>query len=127
MVLEMLPAVPDCVDDFLAWQPCSYSQHFAATNFKNRDAVIAAYQTADPAIRKSLDALADSMNVMLLATREAMKFDTRRADALAQCAVAWLKPLVTRAGLVINGADAFRTRKSEAGAAQAAVDALLQR
>jgi hypothetical protein len=126
MVLEMLPAVPDCVDDFFAWRPCSYSEHFAGSNFKNREAVIAAYQAADPAIRKSLDALADSMNVMLLATREAMKPGpaASSADALANCAVAWLKPLVARAGIVINGTGAVKVRKNESSAAQAAVDAL---
>jgi len=129
MLLEMLAAVPESLDDFLAWRPCSYREHFAASNFKNRETVIAAYRESDPAIRKALDALADTMNVMLLATREAMKASTTAssADALANCAVAWLRPLVARAGYVINGTDAVKARKADAGAAQAAVDALMQR
>lgn len=128
MLLEMLPAMPESLEDFLAWQPCGYREHFAASNFKNRDAVIAAYQAANPELRNALDAIADSMNVMLIATREAMKTDTRAAsaDALAQCAVAWVKPLVTRAGMLINGHRIEEARTTGVSAAQAAVDALLR-
>jgi hypothetical protein len=129
MVLEMLPGMPDCMDDFLAWRPRSYSEHFAASRFKNREAVIAAYQAANPAVRHALDALADSMNAVLTATREAIEMNntTAAAGVLAQCAVAWLKPLLARAGIVINGSATGRVSKTKAGASQAAVDALLQR
>lgn len=128
MLLEMLAAVPDAVEEFLAWRPRSYSEHFAGSNFKNREAVIAAYQVANPTVRKTLDALTDSMNVMLVATRDAMKAKSTAAsaDALAQCAVAWVRPLVTRAGFVINGRDAPKKSASEAGAAQSAVDDLFK-
>jgi hypothetical protein len=126
MLLEMLPAVPDSVEDFLAWRPYSYAEHFAASGFKNREAVIAAYKAADPMVRKTLDELADSMNAMLVATREAMKVKTATTsqDALAQCALAWVKPLVTRAGLLINGRPIGNAARPETNAAQSAVDAL---
>src|SRR3954464_5396825 len=51
MLLEMIPDLPDCADDFLAWQPLSYREHFAASNFKARELAIEAYDSADPAIR----------------------------------------------------------------------------
>jgi hypothetical protein len=126
MLLELLPSVPDSIEDFLAWRPCSYAEHFANSNFKNRDAVIAAYKAADPATRKALDGLADTMNVLLLATRDAMKHDTKMgsAETLAQAALAWVKPLVTRAGFVINGVRVEEARTTGVSAAQAAVDAL---
>ena len=128
MLLEMLPVVPESIDDFLAWQPSSYREHFASSNFKNRDAVIAAYQSSDPALRNTLDAIADSMNVMLTATREALKAKTTPAAAnkLADCAVSWVRPLVTRAGMLINGSLAANARKPEPGATQSAVDALFR-
>ena len=28
MLLEMLSSCPDCIEDFLAWQPLSYREHF---------------------------------------------------------------------------------------------------
>lgn len=128
MMLEMLPSMPDCMDDFLAWRPRSYSEHFAATRFKNREAVIAAYQSANPAVRRALDTLADSMNGVLAATREAiaMNHTTAAAGVLAQCAAAWLRPLLARAAAVINGKPTGRVNKTETDASQAAVDTLLQ-
>src|ERR1700691_5254907 len=47
MLLEMIPDMPECSEDFLEWQPLSYSEHFTASNFKARDLAIEAYETAD--------------------------------------------------------------------------------
>src|SRR5215213_8635300 len=72
MLLEMLTACPECIEDFLIWQPLSYGEHFTASNFKDRDLAIAAYQVADPTARQRLDAIADTMTAVLTAAREAM-------------------------------------------------------
>jgi hypothetical protein len=122
MLLEMLPTAPECRDDFLAWRPMTYSEHFAASSFKHRDLAILAYDAANPMIRQELDTLADTMTEVLIAIRDALQLSTAPAasDMLAERAVAWLKPLVARAGAVINGADI-------AGEApQATVDALMR-
>ena len=37
MLLEMVPDLPECIDDFLGWEPMSYREHFEASNFKARD------------------------------------------------------------------------------------------
>ena len=128
MALEMLSAVPESLDDFLAWQPRSYTEHFAASNFRNREAVIAAYHAADPATRQSLDTLVDSMHAMLTATRAVMGVGNSVSAALplAESALASLKPMVARASMVINGRS-DNSREVEADAVQSAVDALLQR
>ena len=34
MLLELLPADPDCVADFLEWEPKDYRAHFAGLHFK---------------------------------------------------------------------------------------------
>lgn len=47
MLLEMVPDLPECADDFLEWQPLSYAEHFTASNFKARDLAIESYETAD--------------------------------------------------------------------------------
>src|ERR1700704_1240062 len=61
MLLEMLPDCPECIDDFLAWRPMSYREHFAASNFKGRELAIAAYEAANPATRDCLDTMATTM------------------------------------------------------------------
>ena len=48
MLLEMIPDMPECAEDFLSWHPLSYAEHFTASNFKARDLAISAYDSADP-------------------------------------------------------------------------------
>jgi hypothetical protein len=105
MLLEMLANCPDCRADLLAWQPMSYRQHFEASRFKGRAMAIAAYDSADAGVRGCLDALASAMTAVLAVTRAAMSADMPHdaAAALADRAAALLKPLVARAGAVING------------------------
>jgi hypothetical protein len=122
MLLELLPDCPDCRTDFLAWRPMSYREHFAASRFKARDLAIASYEAADPALRHCLDALAGTMNAVLEATRAAMTSALApQAEAeIARHAAAWLKPLVARAGAVINGSG-----NAGADAPQTVVDGLM--
>src|ERR1700732_3280064 len=105
MMLELAPQVPECIDDFCAWRPLSYCEHFAASRFKERDLAIAAYGNADPALRRRLDELADGMNAVLLATAAAMRAEPQALGVLARDALARLRPLVARAGAGIPGAE----------------------
>ena len=105
MLLEMIPDIPECADDFLEWHPLSYAEHFTASNFKARDLAISAYEQADPAIRAEFDQLTNTMTSILTAVGQAMREasqDKTRAK-LAEQAIHWVKPLVMAAGGVING------------------------
>jgi len=129
MLLEMLSAMPECVDDFLAWSPKTYCEHFAASNFKERELAMQAYQVADSSARRQLDELADTMNGILSATRDALELSLspRTAGTLAAQAAAWLKPMVARAGAVINGTFMPAPIEVAGPAPQATVDALFER
>jgi hypothetical protein len=129
MLLDLVASSPDCLDDFrgdlLAWRPRSYRAHFECSRFAGRALAIAAYEAADPALRGRLDALAACMNAVLEAARAALATDLAppEAGALAARATGFLKPLVVRAGNVINGG-------SDAGlcsAPQAVIDGLMRR
>ena len=105
MLLEMIPDVPECAEDFLEWHPLSYREHFTASNFKARDLAIAAYDSADVDIRAEFDNITSAMTSILTAVSAAMREarqDKTRAT-LAQQATGWVKPLVMQAGGVING------------------------
>ena len=105
MLLEMIPDMPECSEDFLGWQPLSYAEHFRASNFKGRDLAIEAYDNADPGIRSDFDDIVNTMTNILTAVGDAMRGaqqDATRAR-LAEEAVGWIKPLIGRAGGVING------------------------
>ena len=107
MLLEMLSSCPECRDDFLGWRPMSYREHFATSRFKGRAIAIAACDAADPNLRGCLDTSAGTMTAVLEATRAAMKSNIppESAVALAERAATLLRPLVARAGAMINGED----------------------
>ena len=105
MLLEMVPDMPECAEDFLDWHPLSYAEHFTASNFKARDLAISAYDSADPKIRAEFDNITSAMTSILSAVSDAMqkvKQDKNRA-ILAEQATGWVKPLVMQAGGIING------------------------
>jgi hypothetical protein len=106
MLLEMIPDMPECAEDFLGWQPLSYCEHFTASNFKGRDLAIEAYGSAETAVRAEFDNITTAMTSILTAVGTAMreaKQDKTRAT-LAEQATGWVKPLVALAGGIINGA-----------------------
>jgi hypothetical protein len=105
MLLEMIPSMPECASDFLAWQPLSYAEHFVASNFKGRDPAIAAYKEAPRDVRIPFDEICGNMTWILMAIRKAVETSTQDTTKmrLAEEAVGWLKPMVARAGGLING------------------------
>jgi hypothetical protein len=130
MLFEMAGSYPDCLTDIRGWRPLSYREHFHESHFKDRDLAIAAYGSADPAARASLDSLASTMTTVIEATRASITADlpTQIAGDLASRAAHWLKPLVARAGAVINGEiDTSHIEAGESDAAQAAADRLMRR
>lgn len=108
MLLEMVPDMPECFKDFAAWRPLSYAEHFHASNFRGKQLAIRAYETADPAIRADFDAVTDALTAVLVAVADGMRSASRDETRarLAREALGWVKPLVGRAGGIINGRPA---------------------
>jgi len=105
MLLEMIPDMPECAEDFLTWSPLSYCEHFMASNFRARDLAIEAYDSADATIRTEFDNITSTMTSILTAVGSAMR-DARQDQTrarLAEQATGWVKPLVALAGGIING------------------------
>jgi len=101
MLLEMVPDMPECAEDFLGWQPLSYRDHFTASNFRARDLAIEAYESADERIRAEFDKITSAMTSILAAVgaamREALAQDhirTARAKGLRERIVVWRHALV---------------------------------
>ena len=128
MLLELLAMVPDCSEDLMAWRPMSYREHFLASRLSHRELAIAAYEAADPTARQALDELAEAMNDMLIAARDAVSMNPSApvAAAVALEAAARLKLMVARAGAVINGMGENIGDQALPGVSQAAIDALME-
>src|SRR5947209_20510777 len=129
MLLDLLPTTPECIVELIGWEPLSYEEHFAASHFRDRELTITAFRAAEPTARTRLDELADTMNALLVATCEAFqrRSSLDAANALAAETAARLKPLVARAGAVINGYDVEHSEDMTTGEQQATVDALFER
>ena len=125
MVLEVIGTMPECLDDLRAWKVKTYSEHFAASHFSNRDTIIAAYQSADPAVRTALDETSDVLNAMVWRTRELVlrHIGTAEVEAVARRALDRLRPLIARTAALINGTAFEPDRQGP----QAAVDAIFGR
>src|SRR3954467_9650430 len=54
MLLDLLPQMPECIVELIGWEPLSYQEHFTASNLKDRELAIAAYQVAEPIARVRL-------------------------------------------------------------------------
>lgn len=128
MLLDLLPQTPECIVELIGWEPLSYEEHFAGSHFKDKELAIAAYEVAEPVARLRLDELADTMNALLVATCETFqrRSSLDSANALAAETAARLKPLVARAGAVINGYDIETSEDMTTGEQQATVDALFE-
>jgi len=127
MMLDLVTTMPDCIADLMAWRPMTYREHFAASSQKHRELALAAYEAAEPTARRRLDEIAAAMNALLIAAREAVRLTVSdpAAARLAREAASELKPLIARAGALINGMDA--AGEDASAAVQAAVDALMER
>ena len=127
MVLEMLTVMPDCLPDLQAWEPKTYCEHFAASRFTSRSAVIAHYRAANPRVRRDLDNTAEILNAALRKTRDTVvaQFGAPVAAEIAKGAAARLKPLIATAAAIINGTATGPDQDRQS--TQAAIDALFGR
>src|SRR5260221_1516460 len=90
MLLEMVPDMPECAEDFLTWTPLTYAEHFWASNFKARDLAIEAYELSDARI--AFDNITSTMTSILTAVGTAIRDarqDKTRAT-LAEQATNWV-------------------------------------
>jgi hypothetical protein len=122
MVLEMAGDIPECIYDLRDWRPKTYTEHFAASHFSNRDLVVRAYRGTDPTVRAALDAIADTLNATLVATRDGVLRMTN-VDVLRRYSLGVVRPLLARLVTVINGATQAAGRAN----AQAEIDAMFGR
>lgn len=69
MVLEMLPDMPDCLDEAEAWQPCDYCAHFRESSFAERTLAIAAYDRVPARVRALFEDSIRALDAAILSAR----------------------------------------------------------
>lgn len=120
MLLEILPEMPDCLDDVRDWQPKSYAEHFRESVFADRELAILAYENAPARHRLPFDQTVEEMNSLVLAAvaEIAPLVEQGRGAELAArvaTAVADLGRLIDRASAIIHGnGDTLEQRQIDA-------------
>ena len=123
MLVELVPSMPECLDDLRDWQPVSYEQHFAESNLSDGPLAILAYENSRPCFRKPFDETVNRIRAKVGATIEdldrliAAGADEAQLTDIANDNVTHLRNLLDIASAIIHG--------SEATADQATIDRLL--
>src|SRR5262245_18411256 len=62
MMLELIPSMPACIGDLMAWNVMTYREHFLVATQKHREDVLVAYDTADPQARIMVVEIAETLS-----------------------------------------------------------------
>lgn len=121
MLLDMLPDMPDCAEDVLGWEPCSYEAHFERTGYSGRETVIAAWRAAPRAVRAHFETLVSALDNIITDLQERV----RAGDiaGAAEGARSEAEPLLAAARAAVHG-HVTGEGDPDQNAAQASVDAL---
>ncbi len=106
MLLEMLPDIPECAEDVLAWEPADYITHFSASKFSAKELAIRAYGAVDEQLRTALEKCIAEIDQEVISL-QMMLGSGDATDELLQIvqekAVTIIRPLLSRAGSIIHG------------------------
>lgn len=128
MLIEMLPMMPEAIDDITSWETWSYEKHFRESGLRDAELAITAYHHAPEVVRITFDENIDRMNdTVLQAGIDAKKLletghDMMIADGVTKIAMK-IRTLVDEASAIINGGSVRHDNRG-GDAAQTAVDAL---
>ncbi len=127
MLLEMLPDMPDCAEDVLAWTPLAYEDHFEISGFSDKKLAVDAYRAAPAVLRENLEARVSDINALVLGIQEQLRTagsPIEVAGEVAEIATHSIKPLIAMAGGIIHGHVEEKATHCEGDAAQAEIDAM---
>jgi hypothetical protein len=109
MLLEMLPDMPDCLEDLRDWQPKSYPDHFAESVFSDRDLAIEAFALVPAEYLTPFVQVVENLDCAILAAVDhaGKAIDSGSAEGLAatvEGAMPGIQSLLDMASAIINGA-----------------------
>ena len=65
MLLDMIPDIPECYEDAVAWQPKSYQDHFRDSQFRDKELAVEAYEHVPKCYREPFDDVISQMDRMV--------------------------------------------------------------
>ncbi len=108
MLLEMVPDMPDMLDEVKAWQPKSYKDHFKDSTIGEKDLAIEAYDHVPGIYREPFEQTIQQINSMIASTVERLEKNIRDGEddmlrANVQTLSSFLQRLMDMASAIIHG------------------------
>jgi hypothetical protein len=108
MLLEMIPDMPDILEDAKDWQPKTYAQHFLDSGLSDSKITVEAYENAPLEFREPFDITVERMNRVVIKGIERIEgaMDSSRPEDLAAATAtvtSLLQRLVDIASAIIHG------------------------
>ena len=79
MTLEMVPMMPEILEEAKEWKPKSYQQHFADSTFSDKDLAVEAYDHVPDQFRRPFETTIEQMDQLVAHTIE--KLESQLVDA----------------------------------------------
>ncbi len=80
MLLEMIPDMPDILEDAKEWQPKSYKDHFHDSTIADREIAVEAYDFVLPIYKKPFEITIDQINSTIHSTVEQLERDVESGN-----------------------------------------------
>lgn len=108
MLIGMIPAMPEVLDDLRAWNPKTYPEHFRASNLDYGDLAAEAYGHVPPSFKEPLEATVRQLSAVAQLTIKRLSAMAGNADPgqleqTATSAVSAMTALVASADAIIAG------------------------
>lgn len=110
MMLDLIPDMPEMLDETKEWRPKTYADHFRDSSFTHKDLAIAAYEQVLEEDRKALEMTVDRMNQTVEETFTALDGAVAAQDAdgtrvICNTASMALQRMIDRCSGIINGVE----------------------
>ncbi|VAV87704.1 hypothetical protein MNBD_ALPHA02-948 [hydrothermal vent metagenome] len=108
MLMDMLPSMPDCIEDIREWAPKSYQEHFQDSVFAAKDLAIDAYAHSPDEYRLPFEETVAEMDSLILQTIAEVEILIEQNDMSGlQIVVENYTPkmiaLIEKCGSIVNG------------------------
>lgn len=123
MLLDLVPGMPECLDDAKQWHPKTYQEHFRDSCFTDKELAIAAYEHSPARFRQPFEETIAQMNQVVAVGLQRLEQALSTADedriALTAAMVSrHLQTLMDTASAIIHG--------NETVVDQSAIDQIMQ-
>ncbi len=110
MMLDMVPDMPDLVEDCREWQPKSYAEHFADSTFRDKDLAIEAFGHCPARYRAPFDETIHQIDTLALSAVARMEAllasgETEAVAIQARSASRAIQRLMDMASAIMHGAQ----------------------